>query len=205
MGSVDAQQGNYGSDYGVGGATKQLKFKLSWLRRLYQAIKGVDPGATPIVDTNADFNLFGVQPVAIATTVDYPLHAQLVNNTSGGSAISASNPLQVASSPPANIVNTGATGQNVGDGATVYTVTTGKTFYCTGMMVGNNAGAAKTQTVSAGATQVWSGQYTATGTVGNHDVIASPTPIFSAASTTAITISGGGAGANVLVLWGYEI
>jgi len=185
------QDGNT-ADYGK--STAYYKFNTVWLRRIYNTIKGVDVGTTPHVDANADLNEFGIQPVAVQATPAFPIPVTLYNDDSKGTK---GTPLITG------LVN--ATVQLVNDGVTVYTVTTGKTFYCMGVVLSHNANGGATEEIKSGATVVVEVFMDTTATTNAPISITSTTPIFSSASGVVITVTGAGASHNSVTLFGYEI
>jgi hypothetical protein len=112
---------------------------------------------------------------------------------SGG--ISASLP---AASATQTVIFKSVNNQN--NGATVYTVTAGKTFYCLGMVLSSTA-TNVAMSASAGATQV--GYAVATVGILCRELFTGGI-VFTCPASTAITITGAGATSNNCTLWGYE-
>lgn len=197
MGNAD---GSTNSAYGL--QTNYQKFDPKWIRKLIQIYTTVDPGVVPTEDLNAIFNQFGIQPVVFVTLKNQAIRAYnpgFARAISGGTAIEQNADSTFVQSPVS--ANTGSTGQN--NGTTVYTVTTGRTFYCTGLLLsngGNATGQMLLQT-AAGATTLWCDvmlQNTA------RWYSSGQTPLFSVPSAGVITVTGGGAGGNECVLVGWE-
>ena len=123
----------------------------------------------------------------------------------------ASGEIQVISSASLPNAGTGQTLVNassgvtnpVSDGATVHTVTSGKTFYCLGFTLGSTDASTRSMGFSVDSTEVVglrveSGKsYTASG---------GGCPIFSASSGSIITLDflNGAANSAYYTIWGYE-
>jgi hypothetical protein len=82
-------------------------------------------------------------------------------------------------------------------GTTVYTVTAGKTFYCTGILI-STAGTQNAHILDAGV------QKMVCYTTANLPVCVSGGVLFTAAAGHAITITAA-AGGNSCTIWGYEV
>jgi len=92
-----------------------------------------------------------------------------------------------------------AAGINANSGATIYTVTAGKTFYCMGYSISTGFGGI--HTISIAATPKFGCLVPANTT----SVISSTSPIFTATATQAITVTSSGGNAMYINFWGYEV
>ena len=94
--------------------------------------------------------------------------------------------------------------QNVSTGATVYTVTTGKTFQCLGFVVATSSATGAVWDILVAGTSKLRGVTTALA-VGGESHLSSPCPIFTATSGQVITVNHGfGATSGQVTIWGYE-
>lgn len=85
------------------------------------------------------------------------------------------------------------------DGAAIYTVTAGKTFYCLGVLLGGKS-ASQTATIKVDGTVVLS-----VWTLGSYMQLMTGGIVFTAAAGKAITLGwSGAAGEGLYDLWGYE-
>lgn len=190
-------QGTPDSSYGLPATPQWLDPK--WLRKIVQIYTGVDPGLnSPGIDLNQLLNIRGIQPVAFVTLKNQAIRAYnpgFARLVSGGTAIEQNEDSTLVQT----YVNATIIRQN--DGATVYTVTTGKTFYCTGIAVSSEAAAAALMIIQVGGS-----------TVLEHFIptkdakwfTSMPAPLFSGTSGQTITISGAGAALNTCSIFGWE-
>lgn len=181
-----------------GAPTTYQKFDPKWLRKLIQIYTTVDPGSVPQEDLNNVFNQFGIQPVAFVTLKNQAIRAY---NPGFARALAAGTAIeQNSDSTFVQTAVSGVTTAGVNDGTTVYTVTTGKTFYCMNMSLGNANGAAFGFYIKVAGTTVFSTWLNA----GASQSYCSYFPLFYATSGQAITVTGSGNGGNQVSLIGWE-
>lgn len=166
----------------LGKPANAFQFDIKFLRKMIQEFTGVDPGpGAATTDLNEYFNKFGIQPVVVYDP-----------------KWTANNPVRVAKNG-----NTGTTGVN--NGATVYTVTAGKTFYCTSAWLAGGGGGPFQVNLLNSSTCLLSAQLLTNTTA---VFVAGEAPLFSvtapASSVLNITVSGAGAGANNAGVAGWE-
>lgn len=85
------------------------------------------------------------------------------------------------------------------DNTTIYTVTAGKTFYCTGISLNNEAGATQTMSIKDDTVVVFSHRLETLKSA----IAASTTPIFVAAASSVIAL-GNPSTAGTASIWGWE-
>lgn len=192
--------GSANSDYGL--PTTLTRFDPKWIRKLIQIYTTIDPGANPFENMNEIFNKYGVQPVAFVTLKNQAIRAY---NPGFARALAAGTAIE--QNADSTFVQTGIQKMTdptslVNDDTTVYTVTTGKTFYCTGAFMCNNSGAAAVLFLYDGGTTYFAG--TIVPTKQSTWLSSGQTPLFVATSGTAIKIKGAGATANLAGIVGWE-
>lgn len=175
-------------DSARGYPTPPRKFSTRWLQDIVAQLTGVaDLSATPFYDLNEIANIYGVQPVVFTTSITRPVAISNASNTDIRKSLINR--------------NTGATAVN--DATTVYTVSTGKTFYCTMISLGVGvAGAASIVQLTIGASVFAVAPVQALG--GNVVMHATDIPLFVANGGSAIKVTGGGAGNNIASIAGFE-
>jgi hypothetical protein len=198
MGQLDAAQGNPGADYGE--PADQKAFASIWVRKVAQIYTGIDPGNVGMTDLNWIFNKKGIQPVVFHTMKNQALDVYnrgFARAVAGGTAVQQNADSTLVQNP----VN--ATWLGVNDGATVYTVTTGKTLYISGCVVaGANAVIESIKLTNGAGTAFMIGVIGAAG--GTYTVPSGVVPITAVSSTDTVKVSGAGAGNNYGSIWGWE-
>jgi hypothetical protein len=167
------------------------------LRRMFSMITAVDPGTNPQIDFGALIGNTPLQIVVPVNNVRNPLYVYNRGWWGGGTvdAITAQKQTQI------NITGN-PNGNTVGD--VLYTVTTGKIFYCTGATLSGADATNKQIGVSANEVLVLLGIVIGAGnssvTFGGGQGV-----IFTAPSGTDIEAEGNfGAGNGYFTLWGWE-
>lgn len=169
------------------------------VRRVVKQITNIDPGANPqFTDINSIIAGTGVIPVIPMNTPANEALQVYPRGWWGGGTVDAIGNAGTAQSQ--SLVN--ATWSGAADGSTVYTVTTGKTFYCAGVAMGANAAGTTLNVLKVAGTSVVSSLTNQT-SFATALTSGGQTPIFKAASASAITANSGGAG-NFGTLWGWE-
>jgi hypothetical protein len=166
-----------------------------------QIYTGIDPGNDGLTDLNVLFNLKGIQPVVFHTMKNQALDVYnrgFPRALSGGTAVQQNADSTLVQTP----VNVYLGNQS--SNATLYTVTTGKTFFCTGYIFLDRSGALNNAVLKVAGTGISEFDFNNQLGGGFQMVLTSGggPPLFTATTAQAITATT--TGNFSVTMWGWE-